>query len=39
MANVPSRPELNALFNSPPEDAIAYLKSKGFNIGWDWHET
>ena len=39
MANVPSRPELNALFNSPPEDAIAYLKSKGFKIGWDWHET
>ncbi|MCU4378267.1 phage head morphogenesis protein [Acinetobacter haemolyticus] len=39
MANIPSRPELNALFNSPPEDAIAYLKSKGFKIGWDWHET
>ncbi|MFW2163059.1 phage minor head protein [Acinetobacter beijerinckii] len=39
MANVPSRPELNALFNSAPEDAIAYLKSKGFKIGWDWHET
>lgn len=39
MANIPQRPELNALFNSPPEDAIAYLKSKGFKIGWDWHET
>lgn len=39
MTKVPQRPELNALFNSPPEDAIAYLKSKGFKIGWDWHET
>lgn len=39
MANVPSRPELNALFKLPPEDAISYLKSKGFKIGWDWHET
>ncbi|MCK0915084.1 phage head morphogenesis protein [Acinetobacter pittii] len=33
------RPELNALFNLPPNDAIDYLKSKGFKIGWDWHET
>lgn len=39
MTKVPQRPELNALFNSPPEDAISYLKSKGFKIGWDWHET
>lgn len=35
----PQRPELNALFNLPPNDAIDYLKSKGFKIGWDWHET
>lgn len=33
------RPELNALFNLPPEDAISYLEKKGFKIGWDWHET
>ena len=39
MAKVPQRPELNALFKSPPADAIAYLESKGFKIGWDWHET
>ena len=39
MAKAPLRPELNALFNLPPEDAISYLKSKGFKIGWDWHET
>lgn len=32
------RPELNALFTLPPEDAISYLE-KGFKIGWDWHET
>jgi len=36
---IPNRPELNALFNLPPKDAIDYLKSKGFKIGWDWHET
>lgn len=35
----PQRSELNALFNLPPADAIDYLKSKGFKIGWDWHET
>ncbi|MFH4180577.1 phage head morphogenesis protein, partial [Acinetobacter baumannii] len=33
------RPELNALFTLPPEDAISYLEKKGFKIGWDWHET
>ncbi|RDF40029.1 phage minor head protein [Acinetobacter baumannii] len=33
------RPELNALFNLPPKDAISYLEEKGFKIGWDWHET
>lgn len=36
---IPQRPELNALFNLPPTDAIDYLKNKGFKIGWDWHET
>lgn len=35
----PHRPELNALFNRPPADAIAYLESKGYKIGWDWHQT
>ena len=35
----PQRPELNALFELPPQDAIDYLKNKGFKIGWDWHET
>jgi hypothetical protein len=39
MAKVPQRPELNALFKLPPKDAIAYLESKGFKVGWDWHET
>lgn len=36
---IPQRAELNALFNLPPQDAIDYLKAKGFKIGWDWHET
>lgn len=39
MAKIPQRPELNALFDMPPQDAIDYLKAKGFKIGWDWHET
>ncbi len=33
------RPELKALFELPPSDAISYLEKKGFKIGWDWHET
>lgn len=32
-------PELKALFELPPSDAISYLEKKGFKIGWDWHET
>jgi len=35
----PHRPELNALFDQPPAEAIAYLESKGYKIGWDWHQT
>ena len=26
-------------YSISPNDAIDYLKSKGFKIGWDWHET
>ncbi|HAV5390970.1 TPA: phage head morphogenesis protein [Acinetobacter baumannii] len=33
------RPELKALFELPPSDAMSYLEKKGFKIGWDWHET
>lgn len=39
MSHTPQRPELNALFDLPPTDAIDYLKKKGFKLGWDWHET
>lgn len=39
MTHTPQRPELNALFDLPPTDAIDYLKKKGFKLGWDWHET
>lgn len=35
----PHRPELNALFDRPPAEAIDYLESKGYKIGWDWHQT
>jgi len=35
----PQRPELNALFDRPPAEAIEYLESKGHKIGWDWHQT
>jgi hypothetical protein len=35
----PHRPELNALFDQPPAEAITYLESKGYKIGWDWHQT
>ena len=35
----PQRPELNALFHKPPEEAIQSLKNKGYKIGWDWHQT
>ena len=30
----PQRPELNALFHKPPEEAIQSLKNKGYKIGW-----
>lgn len=39
MPSTPHRPELNALFDLPPAEAIDYIKSKGFKVGWDWHET
>lgn len=39
MTKILQRPELNALFEMPPQDAIDHLKAKGFKIGWDWHET
>lgn len=35
----PQRPELNVLFDRPPAEAVEYLKSKGYKIGWDWHQT
>jgi SPP1 gp7 family putative phage head morphogenesis protein len=30
--------DLKAIFGLEPEAAIAYLKSKGYAITWDWHE-
>lgn len=26
------------IFRLPPEDVVAFLRSKGFRITWDWHE-
>ncbi|NVO00027.1 MAG: minor capsid protein [Geobacteraceae bacterium] len=31
--------DLAYAFGLPPEKAIEYFQSKGFKIGWDWHET
>lgn len=31
--------DLSAVFGLPPEDAIAFFRSKGYKVGWDWFET
>lgn len=31
-------PDLSFAIGLPPEEAIAYFKSKGFAFTWDWHE-
>lgn len=35
----PTQADLAAIINLKPVDAIAYLKRKGFAIGWDWHSV
>lgn len=35
----PSAQDFNILFNQPPEEAINYLKNKGYKIGWNWQDT
>jgi len=40
----PTKPELSdgdlqAVFNMPPEQAIAYFERKGLKISWDWKEV
>lgn len=35
----PTQADLAAIINLKPADAIAYLKRKGFAIGWDWHSV
>lgn len=35
----PTKADLTAMFNLAPQDAIAYLESKGHKITWDWHES
>ena len=35
----PSAQDFNVLFNQPPEDAMNYLKDKGYKIGWNWQDT
>lgn len=40
----PIKPELSdgdlqAVFNMPPEEAIAYFERKGLKISWDWKEV
>ena len=31
--------DIRAVFRMPPEDAIAFVKQKGFQIGWNWYEV
>jgi len=31
--------DLSIAFGLPPEEAIAYLTSKGYAISWDWHDV
>ena len=33
------QPELKYLISLQPEQAIKYLKSKGYKFSWDWHEV
>lgn len=34
-----SAPDLSVAFGMPPEAALAYFRSKGYAIGWDWREV
>ncbi|HBO9849857.1 phage minor head protein [Pseudomonas aeruginosa] len=38
MAKAPTPADLQAIFGLEPEQAIAYLKAKGYAITWDWQE-
>jgi SPP1 gp7 family putative phage head morphogenesis protein len=35
---MPDLPDLSALFHLPPEQALAYLKAKGYQVTWNWWE-
>ncbi|MGR3966112.1 phage head morphogenesis protein [Pseudomonas sp. 910_23] len=37
-AKVPSPADLKAIFGLEPEQAVAYLKSKGYAITWNWQD-
>jgi SPP1 gp7 family putative phage head morphogenesis protein len=36
---MPAAPDLAALFALPPEEAIAFFRSKGYAISWNWWDT
>ncbi|KKP40296.1 MAG: phage Mu F virion morphogenesis protein [Candidatus Peregrinibacteria bacterium GW2011_GWC2_33_13] len=36
---MPKTPDLKYLISLKPEQAIKYLKNKGFKFSWDWHEV
>ncbi|WP_188258257.1 phage minor head protein [Pseudomonas aeruginosa] len=38
MAKAPTPADLQAIFGLEPEQAIAYLKAKGYAITWNWQE-
>jgi SPP1 gp7 family putative phage head morphogenesis protein len=35
----PTAGDLQAVFNMPPEEAIAYFERKGLKVSWDWQEV
>lgn len=37
-SNAPSPADLKAIFGLEPEQAVAYLKSKGYAVTWNWQE-
>lgn len=39
MDKAPNPVDLRAIFGMEPEDAIAYLRGKGYLITWNWHDV
>ena len=39
MPGAPAPADLRAIFGREPEEAIAYLRRKGYAITWNWHDV